>query len=185
MPFKRPNPTTDEAALYDYAIGALSRKMRSVAELKRLLRRRVPNDEAGRILVEMIVLRLKENKYLNDANYAAAYSAFRRDNERFGSRRVITDLKAKGLHSNVIEKAVTQAYSAVDEEAQARAFLKRKRLKKPASNQEAAKIFRALMRAGFRHGTAIKILKNWDVEDEILTALQEDETNPESGDPVI
>src|SRR5262249_41267049 len=84
LPFKRPKPTLDEAALYDYAIGALGRKMRTVAELKRLLRNRVPRDEAGEILVEMIILRLKEQKYLNDSNYAATYSAFRRDNEKFG-----------------------------------------------------------------------------------------------------
>src|SRR5215469_14151868 len=145
--------------------------MRTVAELKRLLRNRVPRDEAGEILVEMVVLRLKEHKYLNDSSYAATYSAFRRDNEKFGPRRVITDLKVKGVHADVIEKAVEQAYSGVDEETQARAFLKRKRLKKPASNQEAARIFRALMRAGFRTGVSLKILKNWDVDDELLSTL--------------
>jgi len=179
LPFKRPKPTLDEAALYDYAIGALGRKMRTVAELKRLLRNRVPRDEAGAILVEMVVFRLKEQKYLNDSTYAATYSAFRRDNEKFGPRRVITDLKVKGVHSEVIEKAVEQAYSGVNEETQARAFLKRKRLKKPVTNQEAAKIFRALRRAGFRSGVAIKILKNWDVDDELLTVLQE-EGSPET-----
>ena len=175
MPFKRPQLTLDEAALYDYAIGALSRRMRTVAELKRLLRNRVPRDEAGEILVEMIVLRLKEQKYLNDSNYAATYSAFRRDNEKFGRRRVITDLKTKGVHADLIEKAVEQAYSGVDEEQQARAFLKRKRVKKPASDREAARIFRALMRAGYRSNVAIKILKNWEVDDDLLSALQEEE----------
>lgn len=174
MPFKRPKPSLDENALYEYAIGALGRKMRTVAELKRLLRNRVPRDEAGNILVQMVILRLKDQKYLNDSNYAATYSAFRRDNEKFGARRVITDLKAKGVHSEVIEKAVEQAYSSVNEEMQARAFLKRKRLKKPAGNQEAAKVFRALMRAGFRSGVAIKILKNWDVDEDLLSALQEE-----------
>ena len=175
MPFKRPSQITDEAALYDYAIGALGRKMRTVAELKRLLRRRVAQDEAGKILIEMVVLRLKENKYLNDAGYAATYSAFRRDNEKFGPRRVITDLKVKGIHGDIIDKAVEQAYSGVNEEKQARAFLKRKRLKKPEDNKEAARIFRALMRAGFHAGIAIKILRNWDVDDELLSTLEEQE----------
>ena len=31
-----------------------------------------------------------------------------------------------------------------------------------------------LVRAGFRPGTIIKILKNWNVEDELLSALQEE-----------
>ena len=179
MSLRRPKLIVDEGSLYDYAIGALGRKMRSVAELKRLLRNRVPRDEAGRILVEMVILRLKEHKYLNDSNYAAVYSAYRRDNEKFGPRRVVTDLKVKGIHPDVIEKAIEQTYSGVDQEAQARAFLKRKRLRKPVGNKDAARIFRALLRAGFNSSVAIKVLKNWDVDEEVLTALQEDDTNEE------
>src|SRR5260221_8666166 len=97
---------TDEDSLYDYAVGALGRRMRTVAELKRLLRGRVPRDEIGNTLVELVVLRLKQHKYLNDSQYAAAYSALRRDNEKFGPRRVVTDLKVKGVHASVIEKAI-------------------------------------------------------------------------------
>jgi len=179
VPFSRPKRTYDtEDSLYDYAVRALGRRMRTVAELKRLMRQRVPEGEIGTLLVEMVVLRLKDQKYLNDSNYAAAYSAFRRDTEKFGRRRIITDLKAKGVHADVIEKAIGEAYSAVDEPALARAFLKRKRLKKPANNREAARIFRALLRAGFGQGTAIKVLKDWKVEDELLTALQEEPNEP-------
>jgi len=175
MPFKRPKQLyEDENALYDYAVRSLGRRMRTVAELKRLMRQRVPKDERGHLLVEMVILRLKDQKYLNDANYAAAYSSFRRDNEKFGKRRVITDLKVKGVHADVIEKVVDEAYAAVNEEELARAFLKRKRLKKPANEKEAARIFRGLMRAGFGMGVAIKVLKNWQVDDELLTALQEE-----------
>jgi regulatory protein len=173
--FKRPNRLyEDENALYDYAIRSLSRRMRTVAELKRLMRPRVPKDERGELLVNMVILRLKDQKYLNDTNYAAAYSSFRRDNEKFGKRRVITDLKVKGVHQDVIEKAVDEAYAAVNEEELARAYLKRKRLKKPANDKEAARIFRGLMRAGFGVAVAIKVLKNWQVDDELLTALQEE-----------
>jgi regulatory protein len=171
VPFKRPKKTYDEAALYDYAVGALSRRMRSVAELKRLMRNRCPQEA----VIEKVILRLKDQKYLNDSSYAAAYTAFRRDNEKFGRRRVITDLKVKGVHGEVIEKAIDEAYSGVNEEELARAFLRRKRLQKPQDERQAARIFRALMRAGFSAGIAIKLLKNWNVEDEVLTALQEEE----------
>jgi regulatory protein len=174
MPFKRPKEILDETSLYDYAVGALGRRMRTVAELKRLMRERVPKDEIGTLLVEMVILRLKEQKYLNDTNYAAAYSAFRRDNQKFGKRRVITDLKVKGVHADVIEKVIDEAYSTVNEEELARAFLKRKRLKKPENDKDTARIFRGLMRAGFGVAIAIKVLKHWNVEDEVLTALQEE-----------
>jgi regulatory protein len=173
MRFQR-KTITDESSLYEYAVGALGRRMRSVAELKRLMRGRVPNDELGELLVECVVARLKEQKYLNDSSYAAAYASFRRNNEKLGKRRVITDLKVKGVHANVIEKAVSEAYTGVDEQELARSFLRRKRLAKPSNNREAAKIFRSLMRAGFGAGVAIAILKNWDVDDELITALQEE-----------
>jgi regulatory protein len=170
--FKRGRPIEDEAALYDYAVGALGRRMRSVAELKRLLRQRVPQGEIGTLLVDMVILRLKEQKYLNDSSYAAAYTSFRKENEKFGPRRVITDLKVKGVHGDVIEKAVGEAYAGVDEQEQARAFLRRKRLKEPQNEKDAVRVFRSLMRAGFSAGVIIKILKNWNVDEEMLSALQ-------------
>src|ERR1700758_590638 len=126
--------TEDE--LYEYAVGALARRMRTVAELKRLLRQKVEADtEFGQTLIELIIRRLKDHGYLNDAKYAAAFSSLRRDNEKFGRRRVITDLKAKGVHGEVIDKAVDAVYDEVDEERQARDYLRRKRLQKPKSQK--------------------------------------------------
>jgi regulatory protein len=173
MPFPRPKKTDSEDVLYEYAVGALARRMRSVAELKRLLRPRVDEDtEYGKTLVELVIRRLKDQGYLNDAKYAAAFSSFRRDNEKFGRRRAITDLKAKGVHSEVIDKAVDSVYDDVNEEKQARDYLQRKRLKKPTNQKDAARIFRQLMRAGFSAKTIFAILKKWEVDDETLTALE-------------
>ncbi len=172
MAFGRPKKIWNEEALYEYAIGALGRRMRSVAEIKRLLRQRVVADEKGEALVEAVVARLKDQRYLNDAQYAAAYSSFRRENEKFGRVRVISDLKSRGVHPEVIEKAVATVYGGVDEEKLAREYLRRKRLTKPANEKQAARIFRALARAGFGTRTIVRILKKWDVEDEVLSALE-------------
>jgi regulatory protein len=159
--------------LYQYALGALARRMRSVAEMKRLLRQRVEIEtEIGRTLVELVTRRLKDQGYLNDAKYAAAYSAFRRDNEKFGRRRVSTDLKMKGVVGEVLDKAIESVYEEVDEEKQAREYLRRKRVKKPQDKKQAARVFRQLMRAGFGSKTIFKILKKWDVDDEVLEALE-------------
>jgi regulatory protein len=174
LSFKRPKKTYDEAALYEYAVGALGRQMRTVAELKRLMRLRVEKDEHGALLVEVVIARLKEQKYLDDSSFAASYSSYRRDNEKFGRRRVITDLKVKGVHPDVIEKAIKETYLGVDEQELARAFLKRKRMKKPENNRETARVFRSLMRAGFSTAASITLLKSWNADDELLTALQEE-----------
>jgi regulatory protein len=149
---------SDEAALYDYAVTSLGRRMRTVAELKRLMRARVEPGEPGAAIIEAVIARLKEQKYLNDSRYAAAYSQYRQTNEKFGRRRVITDLKVKGVHADVIETAVAAAYEEVNEEQLARQFLDRKRLKKPANERESARVFRMLVRAGFASGTIFKIL---------------------------
>ena len=181
MGFGRPRKLYTEDELYQYAVGALGRRMRSVAELKRLLRNRVEADtEIGKTLVELIIVRLKDRGYLNDAKFAADYSSFRRDNEKFGRRRVITDLKIKGVHGEVIEKAVDSAYEDVSEEKLARDYLRRKRLQKPKDQKGTARIFRQLMRAGFGSKTIFTILKKWDVDDETLTTL-ESETLDQAG----
>jgi regulatory protein len=158
--------------LYQYAVGALGRRMRTVAELKRLLRRRVEDDEIGKTLVELVVRKLKDQGYLSDAKYAAAYSTLRRDNEKFGRRRVITDLKVKGVHGEVIDAAMETTFGEVNEEKQAREYLRRKRLKKPKDKKETARIFRQLMRAGFGAKTIFGILKRWDVDEETLGELE-------------
>jgi regulatory protein len=173
-PFPPPKKTDSEEVLYQYAVGALGRRARAVAELKRLLRPRVDYEtEYGKTLVELVIRRLKDQGYLNDSKYAEAYSSFRKDNEKFGRMRVITDLKAKGVHGEVIDQAVTNVYEDVNEEKLAREHLRRKRLEKPQDQKQAAKIFRKLNRAGFGSKTIFKILKQWDVDDETLTALEE------------
>ncbi len=174
MPFQRPKKRFySEDELYEYAVGALARRMRTVAELKRLLRARVETDtEYGQTLVELIIRRLKDNGYLNDSHYAAYFSSLRRDNQKFGRMRVVTDLKIKGVHGDVIDKAVDAAFEGVSEEKQAREFLRRKRLAKPKDQKETARIFRQLSRGGFGIKTIFTILKKWDVDEETLSELE-------------
>ena len=177
MPFSRPKRRTySENELYEYAVGALARRMRTVAELKRLMRARIeePESEYGETLVELVIRRLKDQGYLNDSQYAAYYCSMRRDNQKVGRRRVITELKTRGVHASVIEHAVDTAYEGVSEEKQARDYLRKKRLQKPKDRKQTARIFRQLMRAGFAGKTIFSILKKWDVDDETLTALEEE-----------
>src|SRR3954468_2682435 len=183
MAFARSKKIYDEGMLYEYAVGALGRRMRTVAELKRLLRQKMISGDAEGVIGN-VINRLKDHSYLNDNQYAATYAQLRRDGDKHGRQRVITDLKIKGVHGEVIAKNVGEAYDGVDEETQAREYLRKKRLKEPSkakrsdaaamkkSQKETAKVFRTLVRAGFRTGTVIKILKNWDVEDELLMELE-------------
>jgi regulatory protein len=172
MPFKRSAKIYDEEALYEYAIGSLGRQMRTVAEIKRLMRNRVKTQPEGELLVEMVVIRLKAQRYLNDTNYAESYSRFRKENEKFGRLRVVQDLKIKGVHNDIIDSVVGAAYDNVNEEQLARDFLQRKRVVKPEGQKQAARIFRMMTRAGFPSRIIFRILKTWDVDDETITALE-------------
>jgi regulatory protein len=166
--------TYTEDALYNYAVGALGCRMRTVAELKRLMRARAGHQPDCDLLVEAVTARLKEQRYLNDTSYASFYSTSRRDNQKFGRIRVVQELKAKGVHPEVIEKTLAETYGEVDEHKLAREFAERKRLKQPADQKQAAKIFRMMARAGFSSRAIIQLLRNWHVEDETLSALEQE-----------
>ena len=132
----------------------------------------IAGQEDGEAMVNAVVEKLKQQHYLDDTQFATAYSTFRRENDKLGRLRVITGLKSKGVHGDVIEKTVAETYAGVNEEQLARAYLQRKRLRKPSDPKQAARIFRALMRAGFTKAVIFRILKQWEVEDEVLTALE-------------
>jgi regulatory protein len=86
----------------------------------------------------------------------------------------------KGVHGEVLEKAVDSVYAEVDEEKQAREYLRRKRLKKPADKKQAARVFRQLMRAGFGAKSIFAILRKWEVEEEVLQILESDSIETDS-----
>lgn len=176
LPFKsksaKPRAYLNEAGLYDYAIKALGRHMRTEAELRRLMRQRVEPGEHGDATIAAVAARLKEHGYLDDRSFAETYARLRQENEKLGARRVRNDLRQKGLRAELVETAVDAHYGNTDEETLARAHLERKRIKKPENEKEAARVMRRLVTAGFSTGTIYKILRQWDVSDETLAALE-------------
>ena len=176
MPFGRkstkPHAFLDEAALHEYALKALGRRMRSESDLRRLLQAKVEREESGAAKITAVLTRLKEYGYLDDASFAETYARLRQENEKLGQRRVRQALGQKGVASKVVDQAVEARYSQVDEEALARQHLERKRIRKPENEKETARVMRRLVTAGFSTGTIYKILRQWDVPDESLAALE-------------
>jgi len=168
----------NEPALYDFAVKALARHMRTEAELRRLLTARAEPGASGEAAVRAVIAQLKHNHYLDDKSFAETYARLRQENEKLGARRVRNDLRQKGVRANVIEEAVGARYSETNEEALAREHLERKRLKKPENEKEAARVVRRLVAAGFSTGTIYKILRHWDVSEESLAGLENLDTEP-------
>jgi regulatory protein len=161
-----------EAALFEYAVGALARRMRTERELRRLLQPRAEGSEiGGRIsspvpavdAVDAVVLRLKEMNYLSDARFAADYTRLRKENEKFGRRRVEQDLAAKGVARGLVAAHVGEAYAEVDEPALAREYIARKRMRRPESEKESARTMGQLLRAGFSAAAVWKVLREWGI----------------------
>jgi regulatory protein len=177
MPFARkfakPRPFLNEAGLYDYAIKTLARRMRTEAELRRLMKQRVEPDAHGEAIIAAVVARLKEQRYLDDQNFAETYARLRQQNERLGQRRVKQDLKQKGVNDTLIAETLEARYGNTNEEALARQHLERKRIRKPENEKETARVMRRLVAAGFSTGVIYKILRAWSVPDEVLSALDE------------
>ncbi len=118
MPFRarsRPEPL-DEAALYQYAVGALARQMRTVAELKRLMSRRVEQGEVGESKMAAVVARLADQHYLDDRAFASTYTRLRQENQSFGKRRVQQELTRKGVQAELVASTLETAYAQVNEE---------------------------------------------------------------------
>jgi len=143
--------------------------MRTTANLRRLMQQRAEPNEQGESAISAVLARLKENGYLNDAAFAETYTRLRKENEEFGQRRVQQDLRNKGVPTNLIVPTVDAAYAQTDEEALARQHLER--MRKPQNEKETARIMRRLVGAGFSTGVIYKILRQWEVPDETLAAL--------------
>ncbi|MGA3071256.1 MAG: regulatory protein RecX [Terracidiphilus sp.] len=145
--------------------------MRSEAELRRLIERRAEPGERGAAAIAQAIARLREHGYLDDAAFAETYARLRQEDEKLGQRRVAQDLRQKGVHNTLIAETLDARYGQTNEETLAREHLERKRLRKPENEKETARVMRRLVAAGFSTGVIYKILRQWDVPDEALAAL--------------
>jgi regulatory protein len=168
----RPREPLDMPALYLYAVGALARRMRTVAELRRLMRTRVEKGEPGEVKIEAVLTRLLAQRYLDDEAFAADYTRLRQEGAKFGRRRVQQDLQRKGVDSELVTTTLDAAYENVSEDVLARSFLERKRMKPPTNEKESARVMRRLVAAGFALATVYKILKQWNAPEQVLDAVE-------------
>jgi regulatory protein len=155
-----------EAGLFEYAVRSLAGRMRTERDLRRLMKPRAVEGAEGEQAMDAVMVRLKELNYLSDTRFAADYTRLRKEGEKFGRRRVQQDLASKGVAKETVASAVGSAYESVDE-ALAREYVARKRMKQPAgenAKKESARVMGRLLRAGFSAGTVFKVLRDWGVE---------------------
>jgi regulatory protein len=159
----------DRDALYRYALKSLGGRAQSTGELRERLRRRAERVED----VDEILGQLKDNGYLNDRRFAESFAASRLANEKFGSTRVLQDLRQRRVAPALAEGTVQQVYRDVDESALIEEWIRRKYRTAPREGlfqqeKDLAAAYRRLARAGFRTGEIIRALKRFAKDPELL-----------------
>ena len=177
MAFARPKKREPlgEAGLFEYAVGALARRMRTERDLRRLMKLRAEEGEAGARAIDAVVVRLKELNYLSDTRFAEDYTRVRKEHEKFGRRRVQQDLMQKGVGKELVASTLETAYEDVDEVALARQYIARKRIKQPSGDnaqKETARTMNRLLRAGFSSRAIYKVLREWELPEEAIDGME-------------
>jgi regulatory protein len=159
----KPRTIDSEPALYDAAVKILTRRAHSVAEMKKALIRRTPDED----LIQRVLARLKQNGLIDDARYAKHFARQRTEIRHQGKYRVARELRARGVPDQHIEAAVQEASANSDEAAMVRQRIDRKlKLSRgEVDDKKIASLYRTLLRAGFSSDTIRRELKRATRED--------------------
>jgi len=163
----------DAEALWSYALKVLGGRAHSTGDLREKLRRRAerPGD------VENLLARLKDLGYLDDRRYAENFAAARLSNDKLGRSRVIQDLRQRRVAPTLAERTVRQVYQDVNDEALIEEWIRRKyrmaqREVPFQEDKDLAAAYRRLLRAGFRTGEIVRVLKRFAKNPELLDSFE-------------
>jgi hypothetical protein len=115
--------------------------------------------------------------YLDDRRYAEGFASARLANEKLGRTRVIQDLRQRRVAPSLAERTVHKVYKDVDEEALIEDFIRRKYRLAPREglfreDKDLAAAYRRLLRAGFRSGEIIRVLKRFARNPDLLDTFE-------------
>ena len=121
--------------------------------------------------------RLKELGYLDDLRFAENFASSRLSNDGLGRMRVVQDLRQRRVAPSLAEKTVRQVYEGVDDEALIEEWIRRKYRLAPREGlfqeeKDLAAAYRRLLRAGFRTGEIIRVLKRFAKNPDLLDSFE-------------
>jgi regulatory protein len=132
------------------AVKLLAAKPRSVAELRQRLLEKLWTDEK---IVDGVIEKLKEYKYLDDEQFARDLAVSKLRQKPQGRRRLQQTMSQKQLDKDVVAAAISEAFETLPEEKLIdEAIQKRLRLKgKPETREDLKKFLDHLLRLGFSY----------------------------------
>ena len=170
----------DAEGLWNYALRALGARAHSTGEMREKLGRRAARAQD----IDSVLARLKDSHFLDDHQFAEGYATARLSNERFGKTRVLQDLRHRRVAPSVAEKTVADVYRNVDESALIEEWIRRKYRATPREglfqeDKDLASAYRRLLRAGFRTGEIVRVLKKFAKNPELLDNFEPPEETEE------
>jgi regulatory protein len=170
----------DSEALWTYALRALGSRAHSIGQLRDKLRRRAARAED----IDAVLARLAASGYLDDRRFAEGFAAARLAGEGFGSTRVIQDLRRRRVPPALAEQTVQQVYQDVDETALIEDWIRRKYRMTPREglfqkDKDLAAAYGRLLRAGFRTGEIVRVLKRFAKNPDLLDSFEPPPEPPE------
>lgn len=146
---------TDERLLaaLDLAYGYLNRRERTVAEVRRHLKRHRCDVEAIEPALETLV----GQGYVDDGRYARLFAEEKRTLEHWGSERIDRALRERGVDRELIEQALA-ASPGEDELERALALLRRRFPDPPRDRRDRDRALGVLMRKGYDSELALDAL---------------------------
>ena len=84
----------------------------------------------------------------------------------------------KGVGKELVASTLETAYEDVDEVALARQYIARKRMKQPSganAQKETVRAMNRLLRAGFSSRAIYKVLREWELPEEVTEGMEEEE----------
>jgi regulatory protein len=130
------------------AFRLLSVRARSVKELRARLKEKGYHES----VVERIVARLSELKYLDDISFARQWARNLAVNKLWGNRRIAASLQEKGIPGMLIEKVIPEVRSELTEEEAIRQLIRKKGKTAQSDGsdiKERWKLSRSLIARGF------------------------------------
>jgi regulatory protein len=138
----------------DRALNLLGYRARSEAEIRDRLKRYGYVGET----IEVVVLRLKELGYLDDAEFARTKA--REKARRYGPRRVSVELRKSGVGEALAREVVEEEFAGRSELGEARSAAAR-RYNERGSDAEARRVYGFLVRRGYSAEVCAQVAREY------------------------
>jgi len=142
---------------YNKALKFLSYRPRSEKEIRDKLKRK----KASEKIINKIILRLKENNFINDEEFIKWWIEQRTTFKPRSFRLIKIELKQKGIDKELIEKTIGHLPSTIDDLKSAKKLIQKRlpRYKNLSRDEKFQKLSRFLASKGFNYDIIKEIFK--------------------------